>query len=78
MDPYEADSQMVILDRFCREVHESVIHAPDLEGALKRKADICTRFEGECSSKLVADAVRRYVDHLVEERWKPTRGEEGI
>lgn len=64
------DAQMVLLDRFCREAKDLITHAASIEEAVRQKDSLCEKFGQECSSQLVINAARNFVDNLVSTQWK--------
>jgi hypothetical protein len=72
-----SDSQMTLLDRFCREAKERVVQARDLDDAVRQKDALCERFEQECSSQLVINAAKTFVGNLLQTRWKQENNPEG-
>ncbi len=63
------DAQMVLLDRFCNEAKSLIAQATSIDEAEKRKKTLCEKFERECSSRLVINAARNFVDNLLTTRW---------
>ncbi len=70
----KADSQEELLRRYCAMAEESLGQAIDLASARRLADELCERFGRECSSPLVVNATRKYLEQAIERKW---RGKDG-
>lgn len=65
-----SDVQDEMLKRYCAEAQARIIHAPTVHEARLWGEEMCSKLERECSSKLILNATRAYIDAIIRERFE--------
>ncbi len=65
-----SEGQNDLIREYCREAEALIREAGSLSEARKIKKEQCGRFEQNCSSVLVANAVEKYLDDVISSRWE--------
>ncbi len=68
-DPIASSAQAELVQRFCREAIDAMADARDKASAETIADAMCERFAARCSSELVVNAVRHYIQHWLRTRW---------
>ena len=63
-------SQEDLLSRYCLEAEQLLAEATDYESALRLRDEVCSRFEQECQSSLIATGTREYLTQIISRRWQ--------
>ena len=64
-----SNDQEEILRRYCSEAERLLGEASDLGQAIGIRNRLCTRLQNECSSGLLLNATRAYVDRIISAKW---------
>ena len=59
------DAQDDLVRRYCAEAEAHIRRAGDAAQAHRWGEEICARLEKECSSKLILDATRSYIEQVI-------------
>ncbi len=62
-------AQEELLQRLCTEAEQELSGAGNLEDALEIRHQLCSRLQEECSSSLIVNATKAYVDQIIAARW---------
>lgn len=62
-----SNPQDEMLKRYCAEAEARIVHASSARQAREWGEEICSKLERECSSKLILDATRTYIDRIIQE-----------
>ena len=65
----KSNDQEEILRRYCSEAERLLGEASDLRQAIDIRNQLCTRLQNECSSGLLLNATKAYVDRIIAARW---------
>lgn len=68
------DEQQDLLHRYCKEAEALLSKAADINEAIRIKDETCKRFQLECNSSILVNAMKDYMDQIIERTWK--RGHE--
>ncbi len=68
-----ANTQDEMLKRYCAEAEALIVHASSALQARAWGEEICSKLERECSSKLILNATRIYIDQLIQEMFQKQR-----
>ncbi len=68
-----SDLQDEMLKRYCAEAEARILHASTAQQARRWGEEICSKLERECSSKLILNATRTYIDAIIQELFSKKR-----